>query len=110
MRPGEKIRRLLKEHRFQQNDVAAASGISYGTFRSYMQTRRECLPSAVTGVKIAKALGVSTDWLWSDQDWPESGPLQAATAAPGRSVQIQVSVTVTAVSESGTVSIGAECR
>lgn len=86
MDPSEKLRLLLTERRLDQKEVAGVAGIAYNTFRSYLKKEGASLPTADTGVKIARFLGVSTEWLWSDAPWPPPNE-----AKPGHSEALRLS-------------------
>lgn len=80
MEPASKLNQLLAERRFDQKEVAAAAQISYGTFRSYLKPENAAIPAADTGVKIAKALSVPAEWLWSDANWPPPDPHKSSVS------------------------------
>ena len=57
----ERIRRRIAEMSMTQVDLAKAAGLSPARFGNYVQGKRN--PDIFTLAKIARALGVSTDWL-----------------------------------------------
>ncbi len=73
----EKIRALLRERGWSQSELARRAGLKQ---RAVCYVASDGRPArADAGVAIAKALSVSTDWLFDDnQDWPP--PRQAARA------------------------------
>lgn len=72
-----KIRRLLSGSPLTRTAAAKQLGVSYSTFRSYLNAADAKRPGVDTAVGIARLFGVSADWLWDDsQGWP---PPEAAT-------------------------------
>jgi len=66
----EKLLKLLETKRISRTEIAARVGIAYSTFRTYLDEAPR-VPAADTGVLIARALDVPSDWLFDDsQDWP----------------------------------------
>lgn len=59
---GENLKILSVKRKLPLNVVAKKAGISYNTILSYVNERRS-LPNVETGYKIAKALGVSVEYL-----------------------------------------------
>ena len=59
---GDQIRRVRKEHRFSQEELARRAGLSRGGFAQI--ERGERTPSSATVEKIAMALGVGVEKLY----------------------------------------------
>ena len=57
-------------------ELAARSGIKKGTIESYLNVQ-ECTPSATAAISIAKALGVSVEYLVEGREGGKSRPLAA---------------------------------
>ena len=71
--------RLREEIEYQGllvKEISAKAGISNSTFLSYIDAR-SVLPNVETGVKIAKALGVSVEYLVNGERPPQD-PKSAA--------------------------------
>ena len=71
--------RLREEIEYQGllvKEISAKAGISNSTFLSYIDAR-SVLPNVETGIKIAKALGVSVEYLVNGER-PQSNPKYAA--------------------------------
>lgn len=66
-----RIRRRLADMNAKQNEVAAAAGITPARFGNYVQGKR--MPDILTLARIARALGVTTDWLLG---LSEAGPIE----------------------------------
>lgn len=80
VRASDKLNRLITERRLSRADIAEKAGISYSTFRSYLEGERARIPSADKGVRIAALLGVGAEWLWDDAlDWPPPNPPRASS-------------------------------
>ena len=62
---GPRIAALRRERGMSQSELAAAIGVSPSALGMYEQERRE--PSADTMVALARALGVTTDFLLTGQ-------------------------------------------
>lgn len=58
----QNLRNEIAYQGLQMKQVAADAGLSYGAFLAYVD-HRERLPSVEIGVRIAKALGVSVEYL-----------------------------------------------
>lgn len=69
MKLGEKITKLKKLKNLSQVDLAEATGISRDAISKY--ERGDAIPSVQYAKKIADALGVSLDYLVSDDDKEE---------------------------------------
>ncbi len=91
MTPGEKIRRLLVESRRSQRWLAGRVRMSANAMNKIIAGGDT---SVQFGIRISNVLDVSTDWLWSDADWPEAGPAQSADS-PRQIVKIVTTVTET---------------
>ena len=66
--------RLREEIEYQgllAKEISAKTGISNSTFLSYIDARG-VLPNVETGVKIAKALGVSVEYLVTGERLPQN--------------------------------------
>ena len=59
---GERLKRLRKERRMKQSELAAASGIAPNQISNY--ERGICDPGAFALECLADVLGVSMDYLW----------------------------------------------
>ena len=64
-------------------EIAATTGISYRTLNNYLSKKGQ-LPSIETGVKIARALGVSVEYLVSGEHPDENRRDKAELRAIGR--------------------------
>ena len=58
---GTRLRKLIKERGLKQRWVAEKSGVNEMTLQRILDNRHS--PNAANIVRIAEALGVSTDWL-----------------------------------------------
>ncbi|MGP1577448.1 MAG: helix-turn-helix domain-containing protein [Treponema sp.] len=58
----DRLRKEIEYNDLLIKEISAQVGISNSTFLSYIDARG-VLPNVETGVKIAKALGVSVDYL-----------------------------------------------
>lgn len=65
----ENVRDEISYQGLQIKEVAAVVGISYGSFLSYVDARA-VLPNVEVAVKIARALGVSVEYLVTGKDSP----------------------------------------
>ena len=87
----EKVRRLLPVRGRTQKALAAEVGVAYNSFRSYLGAIQSS-PGMLTGMKIARALNVSADWLFDDdQPWPPpatEGPEHAVTPAEAELLEL----------------------
>ena len=63
---GDKIKARIEEMGLSQKDAAQAIGISQQRLGNYAQDTRK--PNVIILIKIARALGVSTDWLLGVSD------------------------------------------
>lgn len=90
MTPREKIRRLLGEQRFDQKSLAASTGISYATFRTYLRAKSPAIPAADTGVLIAEKFGVDAHWLWSDKPWEARANRAAQDRAGHPAITVEI--------------------
>ena len=70
MKLGEKISKLKKKKKMSQVELAKITGISRDAISKY--ERGDVLPSVLYAKKIAIALGVSLDFLVSDNDNDEA--------------------------------------
>lgn len=69
----EKIRRLLKAHRLSQADLARSLGTNQQQVSRWLEAKTP--PKAAYLLKLARALGVTADYLIDDaQDEPAPGP------------------------------------
>lgn len=66
----ERLRKLRKEKRLTQEDVANRIGVARTTYAMYEQERRE--PDSLTLQKIADFFEVSTDYLLGRTDLPNN--------------------------------------
>lgn len=60
---GERLRRLRKDRNFTMDTLCADIAISKGFLSDLENSKRE--PGAATLYRLAKALGVSMDYLWT---------------------------------------------
>jgi DNA-binding XRE family transcriptional regulator len=65
-KPNVNLKMRLFELGIQQNELAKQIGISPGTFSAIVQGKSE--PRVSTALKIAKALGVTVEYLWGEED------------------------------------------
>lgn len=63
----ERLREEIEYKGLLIKEIAAIAGINNNTFLSYVDARGS-LPNVETGVKIAKALGVSVEYLVTGED------------------------------------------
>lgn len=63
---GQKITKIRKEKKLSQNDVAHFVGVSRDAISKY--ERDDIIPSVENAKMIAKALGISLDYLVSEDD------------------------------------------
>lgn len=63
---GQKITKIRKEKKLSQADVASFVGVSRDAISKY--ERDDIIPSVENANKIAKVLGVSLDYLMSEDD------------------------------------------
>ena len=80
MELSEKLVLLRQKRGWSQIDLARATGIPQPTI-CRLESGDIKQPKIMTIVKIAKALGVSTDYLASEDEHPEIGPLSLALKA-----------------------------
>ena len=79
----DKIEHLIETSRKPMSEVAAACGIAYSTFRSYLEDENPRMPAVDTASKIAKFFDVPTDWLWDERvGWPERTEYQRLPPGP----------------------------
>lgn len=69
MKFGEKIARLKKDRKISQIELANVTGISRDAISKY--ERGDVLPSVEYAKRIAYALGVSLDYLVSEEEQPD---------------------------------------
>ena len=74
----ERLREEIEYKGLQIKEVAALAGVNNNTFLSYVDARGS-LPNVEIGVKIAKALGVSVEYLVTGKD---SNTLKTFTLPP----------------------------
>ena len=67
----ENLRSELQYSGMLVKELAARSGVKKHSLDRYLDSRRQ-LPSVETGVKIAKALGVSVEYLVTGEDSPKN--------------------------------------
>jgi transcriptional regulator with XRE-family HTH domain len=60
-------------------ELATASGVHQRAITNYLRTHEPALPVADAAVKIARALGVTVEYLVTGDDRPVSGELQQIT-------------------------------
>lgn len=63
----ERLREEIEYKGYLIKEISAISGVNNNTFLSYIDARGS-LPNVETGVKIAKALGVSVEYLVTGED------------------------------------------
>ena len=63
----ERLREEIDYKGYLIKEIAAIAGVNNNTFLSYVDARGS-LPNVETGVKIAKALGVSVEYLVTGED------------------------------------------
>ncbi len=63
----ERLREEIEYKGYLIKEIAAIAGVNNNTFLSYVDARGS-LPNVETGVKIAKALGVSVEYLVTGED------------------------------------------
>ena len=63
----ERLREEIEYKGYLVKEIAACAGVNNNTFLSYIDARGS-LPNVETGVKIAKALGVSVEYLVTGED------------------------------------------
>ncbi|WP_296328967.1 helix-turn-helix transcriptional regulator [uncultured Treponema sp.] len=63
----ERLREEIEYKGLQLKEVSALAGVNNNTFLSYVDARGS-LPNVEIGVKIAKALGVSVEYLVTGED------------------------------------------
>lgn len=63
----DRVREEIEYKGMQIKELSAAAGINNNTFLSYIDSRGY-LPNVETAVKIAKALGVSVEYLVTGED------------------------------------------
>lgn len=73
---GHKIKMLLAERKWKNIHLASAAGINLTTLGRWINDEQE--PRVLEFLKVARALGVSLDWLVDpEQDYPPpSGPAE----------------------------------
>lgn len=69
-----RIREARKAKKLSQKKLAEKAGISEIGVRNYEAGKRK--PAIDTAVKLAKALGVSLDWLFADAPSPLKDPME----------------------------------
>lgn len=67
MRPAEKIRVLISIRKTSMRRLSDQTGIPISTVRAVINGGRAL--GSVRADKLAVALGVRSDWLWSDDPW-----------------------------------------
>lgn len=71
----EKLTRLRTSGRVPRLVSALRKGGADANFPSDLARKGDVAPRAYSAIKIAKALGVTADWLWDDdRDWPPDSP------------------------------------
>jgi len=71
MRLGEKILRLAKEQGLTLRAISRDSHVPYNTLRAYTRPNSLTVPTAPTGLALARSLRVPCEWLFDDeQSWP----------------------------------------
>ncbi|GHU96669.1 hypothetical protein FACS189483_00320 [Spirochaetia bacterium] len=72
----ENLKSELRYADMPVKELAVRSGIKKGTIESYLNVQ-ECTPSAIAAVSIAKALGVSVEYLVEGTEGGKNRPLAA---------------------------------
>ena len=76
----DRLRQEIEYQGLLVKEISAKTGISNSTFLSYIDARG-VLPNVETGVKIAKALGVSVEYLVMGEQPPPPPPQNLKYAA-----------------------------
>jgi transcriptional regulator with XRE-family HTH domain len=67
MKPGQKIKELLKGRGWSATELARRAGVSQQAIDRLLKGR---YPVIVRALAVARALGVTPEWLWSEAPWP----------------------------------------